>query len=97
MLFDSREGGFRPSVIPANSPAKENLPQIPALGVMNYVELDATNLSNWLRSPAGGAANLNNNTGGFTVYFSDRRGELPDTQNGGGLKTGSCRADNDSL
>ena len=80
-LYDSREGMFRqvdvqPGVVSAG-------------GVMYYVELDATNLANWLRNPTGGAANLNNNTGGYTVYFSDRRGERPDTDNGGGLKTGS--------
>ena len=87
VLFDSREGGFRPSVIPANSPAKENLPQIPALGVMNYVELDATNLSNWLRTQQG-TLSLNNNTG-FTVYFSDRRGEQPDPTASPAALTGS--------
>ena len=87
VLFDSREGGFRPSVIPANSPAKENLPQIPALGVMNYVELDATNLSNWLRTQQG-TLSLNNNTG-FTVYFSDRRGEQADTAASPAALTGS--------
>lgn len=76
VLFDSREGGFRPSVTLANSPAKEALPQIPALGVMHYVELDAANLSAWFKNNQAGLG-LNNNTG-FTVYFSDRRGEQPD-------------------
>jgi len=87
VLFDSREGGFRPSVALANSPAKENLPQIPALGVMNYIELDAKNLSAWLQSPPSGVT-LNNNTG-FTVYFSDRRGEQPDTTASPATLTGS--------
>jgi hypothetical protein len=82
-LYDSREGMFR-QVDTSTNPGV-----VAAGGVMYYVELDATNLANWLRSPTGGAANLNNNTGGFTVYFSDRRGEQPDTQNGAGLKTGS--------
>jgi Tfp pilus assembly protein PilX len=87
VLYDPREGGFRPSVILANSPAKENLPQIPAIGVMNYVELDATNLSNWLRTQQG-TLSLNNNTG-FTVYFSDRRGEQVDTTVSPNAVTGS--------
>jgi Tfp pilus assembly protein PilX len=86
VLFDSREGGFRPSVILANSPAKENLPQIPALGVMNYVEIDAANLATWLKNNQGVLA-LNNHTG-FTLYFSDRRGEQPDP-NAGNTLTGS--------
>jgi hypothetical protein len=92
VLFDSREGGFRPitsgppGTFP-NSPAKENLPEITSLGVMNYVELDATNLSNWLRTQQG-TLSLNNNTG-FTVYFSDRRGEQPDTAASPAALTGS--------
>ncbi|MFZ3217594.1 MAG: pilus assembly PilX N-terminal domain-containing protein [Candidatus Acidiferrales bacterium] len=91
VLFDSRESGFRPitsspGTFP-NSPAKEALPQITALGVMNYVELDAANLSAWLKSPPAGVS-LNNNTG-FTVYFSDRRGEQIDTQVAPAIRTGS--------
>ena len=75
-LFDSREGTMRTVSTPT---------QVTALGVMYYIELDAGNLANWINS---GAFPLNNNTGGFTVYFSDRRGERPDT-NVGGVKTGS--------
>jgi hypothetical protein len=75
-LFDSREGTMRTVSTPS---------QITALGVMYYIELDAGNLATWINS---GAFPLNNATGGFTVYFSDRRGELPDT-NVGGVKTGS--------
>ena len=79
-LYDSREGMFRqvnvqPGVVAAG-------------GVMYYIELDAKNLATWF-SGQQGTLSLNNNTGGYTVYFSDRRGEQPDTQNGGGLKTGS--------
>jgi hypothetical protein len=79
-LYDSREGMFRQvSVQPG---------VVAAGGVMYYIELDAKNLAAWL-SGQQGTLSLNNNTGGYTVYFSDRRGEQPDTQNGGGLKTGS--------
>jgi hypothetical protein len=75
-LFDSREGTMRTVATPN---------QVTALGVMYYIELDAGNLANWINT---GAFPLNNNTGGFTVYFSDRRGERADTDVGG-VKTGS--------
>jgi Tfp pilus assembly protein PilX len=87
VLFDSREGAFRPGVTLANGVAKEAMPEIPAIGVMNYIELDATNLSNWLRTKQGTLA-LNNNTG-FTVYFSDRRGEQQDPSASPVSQTGS--------
>jgi Tfp pilus assembly protein PilX len=92
VLFDPREGSLRPSTVAAytgffpNTPAKEALPQIPALGVMNYVELDAGNLATWFQNNQG-TLSLNNHTG-FTVYFSDRRGQQPDPFNGNTL-TGS--------
>jgi hypothetical protein len=82
VLFDAREGSLRPSTATTYtgffpvSPGKENLSAIPALGVMNYVELDATNLSTWLKNNQAGLSL--NNSSGFTVYFSDRRGEQPD-------------------
>lgn len=75
-LFDSREGTLRTVTQPN---------QITAQGVMYYIELDAGNLAKWINA---GAFPLNNNTGGFTVYFSDRRGELPDP-NAANTKTGS--------
>ncbi len=76
VLFDSREGTLRTVTSPAN---------VTAMGVMNYIELDAGNLANWFKTSA---LPLNNNTGGFTVYFSDRRGEQPDPAAGNTL-TGS--------
>ncbi len=77
-LYDTREGTFRqvnttPGVVSAD-------------GVMYYIELDATNLATWLKNNQL-SLGLNNNTG-FTVYFSDRRGEQPDP-NAGLTKTGS--------
>jgi len=77
-LFDSREGTLRTVAQPSPS-------QITAQGVMYYIELDAGNLANWFNTSA---LPLNNNTGGFTVYFSDRRGEQPDP-NAANTKTGS--------
>ena len=68
-LYDTREGTYRQvDVTPA---------PIHAGGVMYYVELDAANLATWFKNNQG-ALGLNNNTG-FTVYFSDRRGEQKDT------------------
>jgi hypothetical protein len=77
-LFDSREGTLRTVTQPSAT-------QITAQGVMYYIELDAGNLANWFNTSA---LPLNNNTGGFTVYFSDRRGEQPDP-NAANTKTGS--------
>jgi hypothetical protein len=77
-LFDSREGTLRTVTQPSPT-------QITAQGVMYYIELDAGNLANWFNTSA---LPLNNNTGGFTVYFSDRRGERTDP-NAANTKTGS--------
>ena len=85
--FRFARGRLSPQRDSREQPGERELPQIPALGVMNYVELDATNLSNWLRTQQG-ALSLNNNTG-FTVYFSDRRGEQPDPTASPAALTGS--------
>ena len=86
-LFDSREGVYRvtlPAVPTSQDPG--NPPGVTAMGVMNYVELDMANLATWLRTNQGtlGVSNLDT---GFTVYFSDRRGEQIDPTSG--VKTGS--------
>jgi PilX N-terminal len=64
------------------------LGSITAQGVLNYVELDVTNLDRWFTGAIGvsgpGAKNSNN---GFVVYFSDRRGNQPDPVTG--VKTGA--------
>jgi hypothetical protein len=52
-----------------------------ANGVMNAVELDVGNLNAWLATAAGKLIDPGN-TNGYIVYFSDRRGMLP---NGGAL------------
>ena len=54
---------------------------------MYYVELDAKNLVNWFTANQG-ALGLDNNTG-YTLYFSDRRGEQKDTSAAPNIKTGS--------
>jgi hypothetical protein len=69
VLFDPREGLLRGSN-PAN-----NL--LPASGVMHYVELDVSQLAAWIVANQS-SMNINNTTTGFTIYFSDRRGEQLD-------------------
>jgi hypothetical protein len=77
-LYDSREGVDRATAGPA---------PIDAQGVMYYVELDAKNLVNWFTANQG-ALGLDNNTG-YTLYFSDRRGEQKDPNAVPVAKTGS--------
>jgi hypothetical protein len=81
VLYDTREGVDR---APASA---TSTPFIAAEGVMNYVELDATNLVNWFTANQGGLG-LDNSTG-YTLYFSDRRGEKVDTSVTPNVKTGS--------
>lgn len=78
VLFDPREAVFREAGVPTN--------QLTANGVMNYLELDVTNLANWFKNDAAGK--LATNVTGYTVYFSDRRSENPDPS-AGNTKTGA--------
>jgi PilX N-terminal len=84
-LFDSREGVYRVSLpaVPTSKDWGSTAPGVTAVGVMDYIELDVTNLATWLRTTAG-VSNLDT---GFTVYFSDRRGELPDPTAGPSANT----------
>jgi hypothetical protein len=84
-LYDARESMFRQ--------AGATQVYVHAQGVMNYVELDAANLATWLANHQSGM-NIDNATTGFTVYFSDRRGEQPDTQGGTNTQTGSVGYNN---
>jgi hypothetical protein len=77
-LYDSREGVDRATAGPA---------PITAQGVMYYVELDAKNLVNWFTANQA-ALGLDNNTG-YTLYFSDRRGEQKDPIAAPLVRTGS--------
>ncbi|HEY7352368.1 MAG TPA: hypothetical protein VH596_06325 [Terriglobales bacterium] len=49
------------------------------MGVMNAVELDVGNLNQWLKGNIPGSGSLVNytNQNGYILYFSDRRGMLP--------------------
>ena len=67
-LFDPREGLQRDT-----NPGNTN---VPLGGLMQYVTLDVTNLSKWLRGTApygagSGVSAYSNN--GYGIYFSDRR------------------------
>lgn len=80
-LYDPREALLRDT-----APA-----QIQLGGIMHYVELDARNLARWFRGQIAGAncpvactGNTALNVNGYTVYFSDRRGN----RNAAGLETG---------
>jgi PilX N-terminal len=77
-LYDTREGIDR---------ATSNAGPVTAQGVMYYVELDAKNLVNWFTTNQG-ALGLDNNTG-YTLYFSDRRGEQKDPTVTPVVRTGS--------
>lgn len=80
VLFDPREGALRDTALASISMG----------GLMYYIELDARNLARWFRSqiPAANCAiactgNQAWNLNGYTVYFSDRRGN----KNAAGVET----------
>jgi hypothetical protein len=73
-LFDPREALLRDAV-----PTDVNgniLADVYMGGVMHYIALDVRNLSRWFQGTgvyAGGTGTQAFNTGGYSVYFSDRR------------------------
>ena len=77
VLYDTREGVSRDSAPPIQGALSPN-GNLTAGGVMNYVELDVNNLSRWFTGKIGATGTTANNTTGYTVYFSDRRGEMID-------------------
>ena len=76
VLFDTREGLLRDGETPSN-----NDPTL--AGTMYYVELDIGNLSRCLTGAIAACSTAipggTNDTTGYTVYFSDRRGNRFDT------------------
>ena len=73
MLFDAREAVSRTVEFPFDATGR---PLLTVQGVMDYIELDSGNLAAWFSANQTGL-NLLNNTG-FSVYFSDRRGNQTD-------------------
>jgi hypothetical protein len=74
-LYDTREGTARDNTLAGN--------QIVLSGVMNYVELDVNNLARWFSGTIGASGGNAIKVTGYTVYFSDRRGDRTDNTAGG--------------
>lgn len=83
VLYDVREGLRREGVNPVNTA------NLYLGGVMHYIELDARNLSRWFQGAIGASGTGALNITGYTVYFSDRRGN----KNAAGLETGDYGAE----
>ena len=86
VLYDTREGISRDNAL--NNGGN---PVVTAQGVMDYVELDVSNLQKWLTGAIGASGVNASNVGGYLVYFSDRRGNQIDNTAGvvtNGTKTG---------
>jgi hypothetical protein len=77
-FFDPREGFPRDATALVNTQCNVN-------GIMNAVELDVGNLNRWLLGNPGLVDFSGQN--GYLVFFSDRRGMLPDL-NAGNITTG---------
>ena len=78
-LYDAREGEVRD--------ASFNTISCALGGIMNIVELEVHNLGHWLKGDFGGTGTQVESVSqnGYLIYFSDRRGMLP---NGGGDMVG---------
>jgi hypothetical protein len=75
VIFDTREAVSRDNAPPnVNSVLSPN-GSLTESGVMHYVELDVANLDKWFLGSIGSTGKTASNNTGYTVYFSDRRGE----------------------
>ncbi len=89
-LYDPREAQSRDNALGNNAnDSASNHPLITAEGVMNYIELDVNNLDRWFTGAIGANGTKAANVGGYSVYFSDRRGNQTDPTAGVGVKTGA--------
>lgn len=70
VLFDTREGVLQDASPTGGNPTEA--------GTMHYVELDVKNLAKWFSGTLGTSGTKVLATNGFSVYFSDRRGEQKD-------------------
>jgi hypothetical protein len=70
VLYDTREGLLRDQALAGNA--------VTLAGAMHYVELDVANMDKWFSGTLGASGTSANNTTGYTVYFSDRRGDRKD-------------------
>jgi len=91
VLYDTREGVSRdvdPSPAGGDPNNANKNSYITAQGTMSYIELDMGNLAKWFLGTLAGSTGTNaSNVQGYSVYFSDRRGNMVDNQVGG-VKTG---------
>jgi hypothetical protein len=83
VLYDTREALRRD-----NEPTS-NTSTVYLGGVMHYIELDVRNLSRWFSGTIGTSGTGALATTGYTVYFSDRRGN----RNASNLETGEYGAE----
>ncbi|HZQ68787.1 MAG TPA: hypothetical protein VFA68_09745 [Terriglobales bacterium] len=76
-MYDAREGEVRDW---ASGAAPGGASSCSVNGVMNVVELDVGNLKRWLKGTIPGTGNQVDyvSQNGYILYFSDRRGMLPD-------------------
>jgi hypothetical protein len=86
-LFDTREAEYREGLGATWAANADGNPPLPAQGVMYYIELDAGDLATWFKNNQSSLALLNST--GFSLYFSDRRGEQKDTTQSPAVKTGA--------
>jgi len=89
VLFDAREGLLRDCWTAGDCPTATN---INLAGAMSYVEVDVNNLSRWFTGAIGSKGAAPANTTGYLLYFSDRRGNQIDTQNGSAESGVNCAA-----
>ncbi len=82
-LYDEREGLRRESI------QDNHGLNLYLGGVMNYIELDARNLSRWFQGAIGASGPGAIAVTGYTVYFSDRRGN----KNAASAETGQYGAE----
>ena len=68
-FYDAREGEVRDSV--------QNNTTCAVNGLMNAIDLDVSNLRDWLANSATGKTVDYTTQNGYILYFSDRRGMLP--------------------
>jgi hypothetical protein len=70
VLYDTREGLVRDTALGST--------QLTLAGAMHYVELDVANLDKWFSGTIGTNGTNVLATTGYSIYFSDRRGEVKD-------------------
>jgi len=75
-FYDAREGELRDVSSTSDTTAAVN-------GVMNAVEIDVGNLRRWFLDKTSSGSNVDYvKENGYILYFSDRRGMLPNPNNG---------------